>query len=117
MIPRWKINGVVLPDEIDYIIIYENDGIKNLCDKLGLKPSSIYSRVQTLVSNLSSDRYKGLPPRQKLLLLKYDEDVIKLFMVSAILGVITDENIVRKITEQFIKVVVNGGKTSQERKT
>lgn len=110
MFPRWKINGVILPDEKDYIIVYEGNTVKEMCEKSGLTAPSVYGRIRTLSNNLLGKQYKNLSPEQRISIIRDNEDTIKLFMVSAILGVITDKDIVDKITERFIKVVLNGDK-------
>ena len=74
---KWRLKGITLPDEKDYILIYKCNTINDCMELTGLHRQTVYERINSLSRNIL-DR----PPKAKLSLLSVDEDTIKLFMIS-----------------------------------
>jgi hypothetical protein len=99
---KWRINRVALPDEKDYILIFKCNTIEDCIEYTGLHRQSVYDRIHSLSKNILPDQYKDLPPKVKLQLLAIEKNTIKLLMMSVILGIISNPDIINDITKRFI---------------
>ena len=105
---RWRINGILLPDEIDYLIIYGGNNIREIEELTEISRVNIYRRIKSMTKHLMEGRYENVEPMVKTTIMRYDPEILKLFMVSTLIGLITDEDIAKDISKRFREVVLDG---------